>query len=273
MTSDPQVVSMNCLPTTGKQLCAWHTHSFDEWCLVADGSTTIGHAGIPHRAAPNTLFLFRRGERHGFWNTPIQKPSLWVIHFQMDPASYRGVDKLNSPKPEQRIWKLSPEQSTAYKNLFLNVSREHHSRKGGGSMAESAWLRLLMVSAFRWRDGKTSQPLPETSDPDLIGLWQAVNQCVRQSDGLRQLHRAVPNYDSLRHRFRKAFGQSPRAIVLNLRIQQAKNMLLETQLSIKEISDRLGYPRQHEFARAFSKKVGKSATAWRENPIDRRGKF
>ena len=60
---------------------------------------------------------------------------------------------------------------------------------------------------------------------------------------------------------------TPREMRQRLRIQQAKNLLLETSLSIKEISIRLGYPRQHEFTRDFHQHLGLAPTAWRADPI------
>jgi two-component system response regulator YesN len=56
-------------------------------------------------------------------------------------------------------------------------------------------------------------------------------------------------------------------MALRTRIQIAKNLLLETPLSIKEIAEELGYMRQHEFSRAFHRVTGRSPTVWRETPI------
>jgi two-component system response regulator YesN len=55
-------------------------------------------------------------------------------------------------------------------------------------------------------------------------------------------------------------------MALRTRIQIAKNLLLESPLSIKQIAEELGYVRQHEFTRAFHRESGQSPTSWRENP-------
>ena len=46
----------------------WHTHPHDEFCLVLEGSPTIGHAGGKMLPQADTLFLFKKGEMHGVWN-------------------------------------------------------------------------------------------------------------------------------------------------------------------------------------------------------------
>lgn len=135
-------------------------------------------------------------------------------------------------------------------------------------MAESAWLRLLLILVHRWSKGESVTNLPPAEiQPELVRLWHLINSSVGTPDEfVKQIHK-IPNYDSLRHSFRKAFGCSPREMMQSLRIQQAKNLLLETSLSVKEISLRVGYVRQHEFTRAFHQQVGAAPSAWRADPI------
>ena len=66
-----------------------------------------------------------------------------------------------------------------------------------------------------------------------------------------------------------ALGMSPRDMMLRLRLQHAKNLLLESSLTIKEIAERCGYVRQHEFARSFRQQTGVTPRAWRLQPLAR----
>jgi AraC-like DNA-binding protein len=61
------------------------------------------------------------------------------------------------------------------------------------------------------------------------------------------------------------FKAAPRDLLISLRMERAKNMLLETELSVSEVAERLGYARSHEFARAFHREVGCTPTWWREH--------
>jgi transcriptional regulator GlxA family with amidase domain len=136
--------------------------------------------------------------------------------------------------------------------------------------AESAWLRLLLISVHRWVTGEAGDLLtPDAVNPELVRLWHLVNASVGQPAEFHEQIHTLPNYDSLRHGFKRAFGCSPRDMMLRLRIQHAKNLLLETNLSIKEIADRSGYQRQHEFARAFRQHTGAAPTVWRAQPFMR----
>ena len=73
-----------------------------------------------------------------------------------------------------------------------------------------------------------------------------------------------PRHDSIRHRFRKLFGISPRGLLVRLQVDRAKELLLTSDLSIKEIAFELGYTWQQDFTRAFKKCVGMGPSQWRE---------
>ena len=63
--------------------------------------------------------------------------------------------------------------------------------------------------------------------------------------------------------FRRHLGISPLAYRENLRFQQACRMLQSTDLSVKEISERLGYCDQLYFSAAFRKRAGVPPSVYR----------
>jgi hypothetical protein len=265
---DPSVISMRCLVPEPGAAYDWHLHPFDEFTLVTDDEAFIGFAGKKHPLKPNTLCLYRRNERHGGWCPPGHAYRSWVVHFSASDEFYRTVDCLTHPDPHQRIWRLSPDQAKDFRWFFLQILNERTKRQEQCAMAESAWLRLLLIMVHRWAKGEANNQLPPAEmQPEVVKLWHLVNSSVAAPDEYVKRIRQMPNYDSLRHSFRRAFGCSPREMMQSLRFQQAKNLLLETSLSIKEVSRRAGYLRQHEFTRAFHRQVGLAPSAWRANPI------
>jgi AraC-like DNA-binding protein len=72
-----------------------------------------------------------------------------------------------------------------------------------------------------------------------------------------------PAYDSLRHRFQKLSGISPRRLLVRLRMGRAKELLRTTNISVKQIAQELGYSKQHEFTRAFYRFSGMSPNKWK----------
>ena len=117
----------------------------------------------------------------------------------------------------------------------------------------------------RWSANTPADITPRLIDADLQQMWQILHDYTGEPAGLvAELKRKIANYDSLRHRFKDTVGDSPTRLWSRLRMHQAKNVLLESSLSVKEIAGRTGYARQHEFARAFKKQFGVSPTDWRK---------
>ncbi len=272
----PRVISLAAMMTSADATCVLHVHLHDELCLVTDDSTTITHGGRARLAPPGTLFLFRRGESHGYRNDLRQRCRLWVVHFHQDQASYTGLPWLDHHDPDLRTWQLDHEQQNAFRSLFLKLQDEHCHPSAGSATAESAWLRLLITFAGRLTgrqagrpggptagQGQPTLPTPHPPDAELAAMIARLTALLADPTPLEQ---AIPNYDSLRHRFRRLVGRSPREWLAELRLRTACNLLLETDRPIKAIATDVGYARQHEFTRAFTRAVGRPPTAWRREP-------
>ncbi|WMS41886.1 helix-turn-helix domain-containing protein [Acuticoccus sp. MNP-M23] len=68
---------------------------------------------------------------------------------------------------------------------------------------------------------------------------------------------------SFLRRFRRATGQTPVEYIQTLRVEEAKQMLETTGMSIEEIADEVGYTETSSFRNAFRRYVGLSASAYR----------
>ena len=246
----------------------WHRQSCDELCLVEGGTTTLGHAGKRLRARSSTLVLFRRGERHGFWNDRAGAcPRLWVLHFDADDRVKRELKVLFSSSPARRVWSLTLDQRRTYEAFFQRIQIEQAQNALHAQDSLGAWLSLLLVTLRRWQAGEHSlrEIGPAISrDAEVAVLWEAVQSRAKGSASETGFI-TTAGYDSLRHRFRREFGVSPRTMVGRLRMEKAKHLLLDTSLTIKEIAEVVGYARQHEFCRAFHRATGMAPTAWRRH--------
>ncbi|MBN1675774.1 MAG: AraC family transcriptional regulator [Kiritimatiellae bacterium] len=71
---------------------------------------------------------------------------------------------------------------------------------------------------------------------------------------------------SLAHKTRTIMGQSPARLFLGLKMERAMQMLLSTDMSVKEIGAYLGFDDQAHFSRAFKKTYRSPPSAVRANP-------
>lgn len=103
---------------------------------------------------------------------------------------------------------------------------------------------------------------------------------VREAKALLEQHAAkIVNMDRIaaqfqlsEKHFRRVFkehtGLSPYQYYLQIRIHRAKEMLLGTTLSIKEIAGSLHFETPFHFSAVFKKKTGMSPSQWRNGGID-----
>jgi transcriptional regulator GlxA family with amidase domain len=72
---------------------------------------------------------------------------------------------------------------------------------------------------------------------------------------------------SLLRRFRKATGQSPADYIQTLKVEEAKQMLETTDVSIEDIATEVGYTEPSSFRNAFRRYVGMPASAYRKKRL------
>lgn len=243
----------------------WHVASHDDFWLITTGSATMGHAGQLFSSEGGTLFFSRRGETKGFWNRSAAT-RLWVLKFEVSPAGSMEFSDLLDLPPEERILKLSVAQQQLFCDIFLKIAFEKSTQDRLNAAAASAWLTIQLVNVTRWvsaRGGNLSGCEAEV-DLQCFELWQKIHRHACQARSAEPMQFSKdPAYDSLRHRFQKLFGVSPRGLLVRLRMGQAKKLLRTSSLPIKQIAQELGYSKQHEFTRAFHRFSGMSPTEWK----------
>lgn len=266
-----ELISLRSHATKGAASFKKHAHSFLEFSLVTDDSCTILYPPGERKTKPNTLLHYRQGEVHGAICSPGRKTRFWVVHFNAEAKLYSRLGSLTAPQPSDRVWVLTKEQIETFQWIFMQMLNERSTKRPFGRVAASAWLQLLLINVQRWAERKEGHimPAPARANPEVLRLWQMVNEAVGMPNDQLGFLFSAPNYDSTRHAFKKTFGCSPREMLLRLRMEHAQNLLLDSALSIKEIAVRVGYSRQHEFNRMFNNYAGMAPSRWRADPTAR----
>jgi hypothetical protein len=256
-----------CRTLAPDDLIDWHRQEHDEFCLVIEGKPGIGHAGGKHVPPPDTLFVFKEGEMHGFWNSRPAVARLWLLEFRISSVLRTQFSELFERPPEQRILKLSAAQRQRFSSDCQKLAFERDAPGMLNTFATSARLMLLLVNVTRWLALSHQVELPDGDgeiDPKCFELWQKIRRQVAHPAATGPMFFGLnPSHDSLRHRFRKIFGISPQRMLIQLRMDRAKELLRTTELSVKEIAHEVGYTRQHDLTRAFHKHTGTSPREWK----------
>ena len=67
--------------------------------------------------------------------------------------------------------------------------------------------------------------------------------------------------------FKHTFNISPKQYILNKRLREGQRLLLETQMSVKEIAYEVGFENENYFSEYFSMKVGTPPLKFRNGYI------
>ncbi len=70
---------------------------------------------------------------------------------------------------------------------------------------------------------------------------------------------------ALEHRFKKYLSRTPKQFINDIRLENAKRLLLETNLPVATIAANVGFPDASYFTRQFTKQVGHLPSTFRED--------
>ena len=69
--------------------------------------------------------------------------------------------------------------------------------------------------------------------------------------------------------FKQVFHISPKQYILNKRLSESQRLLLESEMSVKEIAYAVGFENESYFSEFFSKKTGIPALRFRNRDLPR----
>lgn len=109
------------------------------------------------------------------------------------------------------------------------------------------------------------------SVPDLVkfdSVLEYIDAHYRESIPLSHLA-SIMNISSMyfSNYFKRTFRISPKQYILNKRLMESQRLLLESQLSIKEIAYAVGFENENYFSEFFTSKVGISALKFRKREL------
>ena len=205
-----------------------------------------------------SIFIIQPGVWHRY--RPNQKTG-WKEHY-IGFNGNMGIPFLSHPIFLENQPVLNPgvraELIDTYYKIFDLV---HEEQPGFQQIASGLIVKLLgyLISFEKQR---------EFHGKRIAGIIEDARFKIRQNvESLLDIEEMANDYNIGYSYFRKMFksytGVSPHKYHLELKIIRAKELLLASNKSVKEISYDLGFQSIHYFSRLFKNKVGKSPTEFR----------
>jgi AraC-like DNA-binding protein len=204
------------------------------------------------------VFCFPPGSRPHGGHDPRRRLLVFSVHFEM------GAEHDPSTQLVQGATVLDREFFT-----ILAQRCESAFLHGGPVGQQRATLCLRQMLLQLQEEADQTAPSPRDT------LLESVIAAIRQDPGaawpVEELaRRTCLSPPQFSRRFRAITNMTPGNFVVQARVQRARQLALETDMSISQIADALGYRDVHFFSRQFKQWTGQSPGSLRRAAVPQR---
>lgn len=232
---------------------------FDLWIVLA-GRGMLSCGGSSRVLRAGVGFIFQPGDHVEATHDPENPVVVFACHFfRAEP--HRKTRRFRAPLVHYTVSDIDFVGRCAEKTTHV------YEQGPTGRQLAAAYVAQFVTQGFLLGEsGKTLGPAEEKLAALALDIrsrpgaeWDAPSMAKRCALSLAQFNR----------RFRQTFGSSARRYILRERIDRAATLLRETELSIKEIAEALGYRDVFYFHRQFKQLLGQTPLGMR---LMRKGK-
>lgn len=195
---------------------------------------------------PNRIFFMSPGQIHN-WSYSKKSTGYILVfdpHF-IEDFEMVSKDLVYIDLTEEYISILLP----LFKNLIVEYKLQDQLSK---KITTSAITYLLLL--LQRMTTQTNLPTKPRLVLDFVALInKTISENVSVNSYAEKLNSTV---EQLNLCCKESYGMSPKALILDKKITEAKRLLYFTNLSVKEIAIQLGFEDSSYFSRIFKRKVG-----------------
>lgn len=233
------------------------------YCLEGHGWIELGET--KHELIPNSYFIIPKDSAHKYGAQEEDPWSIYWLHFTGDKAvRYFNKYKLRDSTQQKPTVIQIPfeERRVRYFNGIISLLESGYSNEIIEYVNISLW-QLLASFVFH---GFFSEVRHQNNENDIVdSAIQYMKDNLERSISVEELANHL-NYSHsyLYSLFKEETGYSPIHYFNHLKIQKSCQYLSFTDMSIKEISYKMGFNDPFYFSRLFKKLMELSPSAYRE---------
>ena len=241
-------------------------HGFWEFIYVDKGEVTVRADEETHVLTAGTILFHRPNEFHAFHASGGTAPNIVVMSFYCDSPAMRALEKRRltlTNEERDLLAEIVRDGRTAFEFPFgFPLAR----RAGAPAAAEQRILlklELFLLSLIdETREEREPEPLQTMArEREQRTLAEAAYRVMERRVCERltlaklcaELHVAP---STLKQAFKAETGEPVMKYFLKMKMERAKSMIREENVTIAEIADRLGFASAHYFSRAFKREIG-----------------
>lgn len=246
-----------------------HLHSFFEVCYVLKGEGVFRIHEQTFAVSKGDLFIARPNERHEIIASQEDPLGIHFWAYSLVPPSQpknHDLSRLFSAFLESQESIIGAQHETA--SILDSLTREINQKNIGFSFVIEGLVKQLLIETARASTSNlASSRLPERKHQDT--LVETIDRYLKDnySEPLRLKEIAAQIHLSERHMsrvFKAATGKSIKYYATELKMDIAKQLLLDKALSISEVGYATGYQDVRHFSTVFRQQTGSSPSQYRE---------
>ncbi len=225
---------------------------------ITDGKGVMESENNQYQLRPGSLLLIRPGVWHRY--KPLRYTGWKEQYIGFNGAIAAQFFSHSFFFPNQPVVHIGIREEIldTYLKIFDLVKEE---KPGFQQIASGLVIKLLgYIFSFETQKGFTGKHVAAIIDDARFKMRESVGQML-DMEKLAQDY--LIGYSYFRKMFKSYTGMAPHQYHLELKIMRAKELLLSTNKSIKEISFELGFQSIHYFSRIFKHKTGINPSGFR----------
>lgn len=206
-----------------------------------------------------SIVFFRPRERQEYFFRSGSRSVSYYIHF-----TGRDCDRILTDLGINEITIFNMGKSTAFEDAFEKMMLEYSLKKTGHEYYCAALLlQLLTVISRKHELSKIhiDRESEKRVNHALELMYRNISTDLSVDDMAKECCLSAGHFS---HIFKDVVGVSPHSYMIFLRMEKARDLLLGTQLSIREVGEAVGCPDQNYFSRLFKKHTGMSPSEFRK---------
>ncbi len=243
------------------RICSDHTFSTfrpkgsDDYQLlyVNSGKVRFYFDGQEHVISQNNMVLYRPGEPQVYYQDAVDKPEIYWVHFTGSDVE-QMLDSYQIPRCQNIFYVgVTPDFPWLYNQMIqeLKLKRANFDN----ALVLNLQQIFLSMNRYMQEKNKTDTEMSMLIEHATHYFHENYNQKIAIEDYARA-HNVTPHWFT--QNFKKITKSTPMQYIISLRIKSAMNLLENTDYSIVQIAEAVGYDNPLYFSRIFKKYVGMS---------------
>lgn len=236
-----------------------HTHGYTELFFILSGKGQFLVQGQRYPVGPNDLVIINPKVLHTEESINAQPLEYIVLGIE-------GIELAMRRRSEAPFCILDHFESVEISGCLRNILREMEQKNPGYEDICQAYMEILIIRLMRSTElDLPTQPSAASGSRQCSAIRRYIDQHFKEALTLEQLAlEAHMNKYYLSHAFKEEYGISPINYMISRRTEESKFLLAETDLSMSQIAQLLGFSSPSYFSQTFRRSQGISPMEYRQ---------